>query len=139
MRTVVVSSICISAIVLVVMIHTDINERASCKQELEEALSLSVSQTVKEVMEQKGYGIENRNEFIAAFLQALILRTNSEADMTVSVITADMEKGLLDIEVKEYLPDRRMPGKGGESKEPCEIVVRRTVVFEKENTGMSGR
>lgn len=139
MRTVVVSSICISAIVLVVMIHTDINERASCKQELEEALSLSVSQTVKEVMEQKSYGIENRNEFIAAFLQALILRTNSEVDLTVSVITADMEKGLLDIEVKECLPDIGISGRGIESKELCEIVVRRTVIFEKENTGMSGR
>ena len=132
MRTVIVSSICISAILLVLMIHTDINGRASCRQELEEALSLSVSQTMKEVMEQKSFGIENRNEFSAAFLQALILRTNSDVDMTVSVLAADMEKGLLDIEVKEYLPDIGLPGGGGEDKASREIVVRRTVIFEKQ-------
>lgn len=132
MRAVIVSSICISAILLVLMIQTDINGRASCRQELEEALSLSVSQTMKEVMEQKSFGIENRNEFIAAFLQALILRTNSEVDMTVSVLAADMEKGLLDIEVKEYLPDIGIARGGIENKESHEIVVRRTIIFEKQ-------
>lgn len=122
MKSVIISSVCISAALLVLMIQSQINARTSCRQELEEALSLSISQTVKEVMEQKSFGIENRNEFIAAFLQALILRTNSESDMTISVLAADMEKGLLDIEVKECLSGR-------------EIVVRRTVIFEKEKAG----
>ncbi len=122
MKSVIISSVCISAALLVLMIQSQINAWTSCQQELEEALSLSISQTVKEVMEQKSFGIENRNEFIAAFLQALILRTNSESDMTISVLAADMEKGLLDIEVKECLSGR-------------EIVVRRTVIFEKEKAG----
>ena len=122
MKSVIISSVCISAALLVLMIQSQINARTSCQQELEEALSLSISQTVKEVMEQKSFGIENRNEFIAAFLQALILRTNSESDMTISVLAADMEKGLLDIEVKECRSGR-------------EIVVRRTVIFEKEKAG----
>ena len=62
-----------------------------------------MSQTMKEVMEQESYGIQNKNEFIAAFLQALVMRTNSDVDMTVNVITADMEQGLMDIEVLTYL------------------------------------
>ena len=111
------------------------------KQELEEALSLSVSQTLKEVMEQESYGIEDRNQFIAAFLQALVMRMNSDADMTVSVISADMEKGMLDIEVKERIMD--LEGRTGERKqdnapldenialyEGDEVVVRRTVIFD---------
>ena len=117
------------------------NRTASYKQELEEALSLSVSQTLKEVMEQESYGIEDRNQFIAAFLQALVMRTNSDADMTVSVISADMEKGMLDIEVKERIMD--LEGRTGEGKqdnvpsdenialyEGDEVVVRRTVIFD---------
>ena len=117
MKSVIISSVCISAVLFVLIIQSEINERTLYVQELEEALSISVSQTVKEVMEQDGFGIENRNEFIAAFLQALIIRTNSDAEMTVSVISADKEKGLLDIEVRESLDE--------------EIVVRRTVIFER--------
>lgn len=115
MKSIVISSICISSILLVLTIQSEVNRTASYKQELEEALSLSVSQTLKEVMEQESYGIEDRNQFIAAFLQALVMRTNSDADMTVSVISADMEKGMLDIEVKERIMD--LEGRTGEGKQ----------------------
>ncbi len=141
MKSIVISSICISSILLVLTIQSEVNRTASYKQELEEALSLSVSQTLKEVMEQESYGIEDRNQFIAAFLQALVMRTNSDADMTVSVISADMEKGMLDIEVKERIMD--LEGRTGEGKqdnvpsdenialyEGDEVVVRRTVIFD---------
>ena len=141
MKSIVISSICISSILLVLTIQSEVNRTASYKQELEEALSLSVSQTLKEVMEQESYGIEDRNKFIAAFLQALVMRTNSDADMTVSVISADMEKGMLDIEVKERIMD--LEGRTGEGKqdnvpsdenialyEGDEVVVRRTVIFD---------
>lgn len=128
MKMVIISFICISAVLFALLIHSDINAWTSCEQELEEALSLSISQTVKEVMEQKSYGIENRNEFIAAFLQALILRTNSEADMTISVLAADMEKGLLDIEVRECLCSSAVEEGVFEDRD---IVVRRTVIFER--------
>lgn len=141
MKSIVISSICISSILLVLTIQSEVNRTASYKQELEEALSLSVSQTLKEVMEQESYGIEDRNQFIAAFLQALVMKTNSDADMTVSVISADMEKGMLDIEVKERIMD--LEGRTGEGKqdnvpsdenialyEGDEVVVRRTVIFD---------
>lgn len=148
MKSMVISSICISSILLVLTIQSDVNRTACYKQELEEALSVSVSQTLKEVMEQESYGIEDRNQFIAAFLQALIVRTNSDADMTVSVISADMEKGILDIEVRERIRDVDM-GNGETGRmdnstlqkekstllsknirqKGTEIVVRRTVIF----------
>lgn len=127
MKSVIVSFICISAILFVLMIQSEITGKASCEQELEEALSLSVSQTVKEVMEQDSFGIQNKNEFIAAFLQALVLRTNADVDMTVSVLSADLERGLLDIEVKERLALEKLPLFRGRERE---IVVRRTVIFE---------
>lgn len=123
MKSVIVSSVCISSILLVLAIHTVIDGKMAALQELEDSLAVSVSQTMKEVMEQESYGIQNKNEFIAAFLQALVMRTNSDVDMTVNVITADMEQGLMDIEVTEKISFLNMKEK--------EIRVRRTVIFEK--------
>ncbi len=131
MRSIVISSICISSILLVLTIQSEVNRKACYKQELEEALSLSVSQTLKEVMEQESYGIEDRNQFIAAFLQAMIVRTNSDADMTVSVISADMEKGMLDIEVKVVQEEKNALLSKEIRQQGNEIVVRRTVIFDR--------
>ncbi len=131
MRSIVISSICISSILLVLTIQSEVNRKACYKQELEEALSLSVSQTLKEVMEQESYGIEDRNQFIAAFLQAMIVRTNSDADMTVSVISADMEKGMLDIEVKVVQEEKNAPLSKEIRQQGNEIIVRRTVIFDR--------
>lgn len=131
MKSVILSSICVSAVLLVLAIQSEINGMAYYTQELEEALSIAVSQTLKEVMEQDQFGISDRNEFIAAFLQALVVRTNSDVDMTVSVISADMERGLLDIEVKERLSGEKESVLLGEDRE---ISVRRTVIFEKKQS-----
>lgn len=123
MKQVIISAVCVSAILSVLAIQSVVDGKASYIQELEDALSVSVSQTMKEVMEQESFGIENRNEFVAAFLQALVMRTNSDVDMTVYVISADIERGLLDIEVKERFNFLNM----GEQ----EISLRRTVIFER--------
>lgn len=123
MKQVIISAVCVSAILSVLAIQSVVDGKASYIQELEDALSVSVSQTMKEVMEQESFGIENRNEFVAAFLQALVMRTNSDVDMTVYVISADIERGLLDIEVKERFNFLNL----GEQ----EISLRRTVIFER--------
>lgn len=123
MKSVIVSSVCISAILLVLAVHTVIDGKTAVLQELEDSLAVSVSQTMKEVMEQESYGIQDKNEFIATFLQALVMKTNSDVDMTVNVISADMEQGLMDIEVTERISFLNMKER--------EIKVRRTVIFEK--------
>ncbi len=125
MKTMIISSTCVSAFLFALVIQSVINGKTAYVQELEDALSTAVSQTVKEVMEQDSYGIENRNEFIAAFLQALVVRTNSDVDMTVRVIRADPAAGVLDIEVREAVRILSVYEK--------ELVVRRKVVFEKGN------
>lgn len=131
MKSVVLSAICISSVLLVLAVQSGQNSMACYKQELEEALSIAVSQTLKEVFEQDSFGIEDRNQFIAAFLQALIVRTNSDADMEVCILTADPERGLLDIEVRERLPEGQSSVLLGRDRE---IAVRRTVVFDQEAT-----
>lgn len=130
MKSVIVSSVCMSAVLFVLAIQSEINGKTSNVQELEESLAISVSQTMREVMEQESYGIENRNEFIAAFLQAMVMRTNSDVDMTISILSADMENGLMDVEVKEHLVTENVPLGGDDGQE---ISVRRTVIFERKS------
>lgn len=123
MKSVIISSVCISAILFVLAIQSVINAKSVCEQELEDSLSVAVSQTMKEVMEQEHYGIENRNEWIAAFLQSMIIRTNSKTDLTVYVLCADEKKGIMDIEVEETFCLLNVIRK--------KISVRKTVIFEK--------
>lgn len=135
MKSVILCAICISSVLLVLAVQSGQNSMTCYKQELEEALSIAVSQTLKEVFEQDSFGIENRNQFVAAFLQALIVRTNSDADMEVCVIAADIERGLLDIEVKEKMPEGQSSVLLAKDRE---IVVRRTVVFDQRATVSQG-
>lgn len=123
MKQIIISAVCISAILSVLAIQSVVHGKAAYVQELEDALSVSVSQTMREVMEQESFGIEDQNEFVAALLQALILKTNSDVDMTVCIISADRERGLLDVEVKERFNFFNM----GEQ----EIALRRTVIFQR--------
>lgn len=135
MKSIILCAICISSVLLVLAVQSGQNSMTCYKQELEEALSIAVSQTLKEVFEQDSFGIENRNQFVAAFLQALIVRTNSDADMEVCILTADVERGLLDIEVKEKLPEGQSSVLLAKDRE---IIVRRTVVFDQRTTLSKG-
>ena len=60
----------------------------------ETSLSSAMEQTMSEVMEENHYGIENRNEMLAALLQSLIAKWNHEIDLTVLVHKMDYDKML---------------------------------------------
>ena len=103
MRTVVISVIGVVSVLIVVMTHTAVSEQSIHEEELQTALSTAMNQTMEEVFEQNSYGIENHNEMIAAFLQAMICKVNPEISLTVRVYTCDKENGILDVEASgEY-------------------------------------
>ena len=119
MKTVIISVIGISSILLTVMIHITVNEESIRKAELEEAVAMD--QTMTEVMEQGSYGIGSRNELVAAFLQAMLQKVDKNIDLTVLIHRLDKSRGTMDIEaVGEYLlPDHKKK----------RISIRRQVVF----------
>ncbi len=127
MKTAMVSTLCIGVVLVGCMTHTVWEGHVLYERELEEALAEAVTQTVEEVMEEQSFGVEHRNEFVAAFLQKFVQCSDYDVDMTVNVISADPVKGLLDIEVCE-----KPVFCGGIQKE---ITVRKTVVFEPEAGG----
>ena len=108
MRTVVCSVISVVAILLVIMTHTVLNEQSVREEELRTALSTAMDQTMSEVFEQGSYGIENRNEMIAAFLQAMLLKVSSDISLTVKIQEIDMREGIFCVEaIADYtLPDQ---------------------------------
>ncbi len=123
MKTAMVSTLCIGVVLVGCMTHTVWEGRNTYEKELEKTLAEAVSQTVEEVMEEQTFGMENKNEFVAAFLQRFVQCAENDVDMTVRVISADPVKGLLDIEICE-----RPIFLGRFEKE---ITVRKTVVFER--------
>lgn len=109
MRTVIISVIGISSILIVVMIQTTVNMESRYYEEINDALAVAMSQTMTEVMEQESYGIQNQNEMIAAFLQSMLQKVSTDIDLTVKIHQCNYETGQMDVEaIGEYqLPDYR--------------------------------
>lgn len=109
MRTVIISVIGISSILIVVMIQTTVNMESRYYEEINDALAVAMSQIMTEVMEQESYGIQNRNEMIAAFLQSMLQKVSTDIDLTVKIHQCNYETGQMDVEaIGEYqLPDYR--------------------------------
>ena len=122
MRTVIICVIYISSILLIVMIHNTVNGESLRKKELSDALAVAMDQTMTEVMEKDGYGINDRNQLVAAFLQSMLQKVDSNINLTVMIHKLDKEKGMMEVEaVGEYgLPDL---GKK-------QISLRRQIVFD---------
>lgn len=121
MRTVIISVINISSILLIVMVHNTVNKESVRNTELSDALTVAMDQTMTEVMEKQSYGMDNRNELVAAFLQAMLQKVDSSISLTVLIHKLDQEKGTMEVEtVGEYiLPDKRKK----------RISIRRQIVF----------
>ena len=121
MRTVIVSVIGISSLFLVVLIQRNVTRQMWEYDKIEESLTVAMGQTLSEVMEKNSYGIQNRNEMIAAFLQSMIRRTSEDVDLTVKVHQLDYELGQMDVEVLG-----RISGRGETTRN---VSVRRKMVF----------
>lgn len=121
MRTVIVFVIGVSSVFLVVMIQSAINTETRQREGIKDALATAMSQTMSEVMEQNRYGIENRNEAMAAFLQAMICKLDDDVELTVKIRYLDDESGEMEVEaVGEY----DMPGNQRKS-----VSVRRRIAM----------
>lgn len=109
MRTVIISAVSIGSVLLVIMIQSAVNVQTSKRLSLEESLSAAMYQTMSEVMEGDRYGIADRNQMVAAFLQAMIQRVDTDMDLTVRIHEVDMQRGEMDVEATGTyeLPGRR--------------------------------
>ena len=123
MKTVMISAIGISSLFFMVVLQKNINERTWQQEQLEKALAVSMSQTLKEVAVGESYGISDQNEMMAAFLQSMLRKLDRGVDLTVKVHQINYALRQMDIEaIGTY---RTTDGK--ERK----VSVRRKVIVEK--------
>lgn len=111
-------SIFVMAILLVILIQMAITSSNARAGENENALASAIEQTLEQLTSE-GYVIDNYEELISDFNRRLLLQINSDSDIQVEVLTADLEKGILDIRVTE----KYMSLKGNEKKNVCRKTV----------------
>ena len=97
--------------------------RSIRKGETDTALSQAIDATLSGVMSENNYTIEENETFVADFLKALLIQTNSDSDRKVSILEADYELGILSVEITEKF--KHPNGREGTVSEV------RTVIFDK--------
>jgi hypothetical protein len=117
-------SVFLLAVILIMLILMAITSDGARASESENALASAVEQTLAQVIK-KGYPIRNYEELISDFHQRLLLQINSNSDIKIEVMNADMNRGILDIKITETY----QTVKGKEKNISC----RKTVVVEAYN------
>lgn len=112
----IVSSVILVQVVVILIALGGRNVRTT---ELESNLSNVVEATVTNTCTSKNYTINNYKEFVADFVQNLLVQIESNSTINVDVIKANREKGLLSVRVTmEY----KHPN-GKEGKITCDKTV----------------
>lgn len=71
------------------------------ENEMDKALNTAVEQSLEQLRMEGGYEVENYQELIADFNQAILLHIASDSDLKVEVLAADVKRGVLDVQVTE--------------------------------------
>lgn len=98
--------------------------RQARQEETNAALSQAVHSALSGVMSADHRGIKEDKEFTADFLKAFLVQANSDSDIRVTVLDADVRLGLLSVEITEKF--QHPNGKDGS------VSNVRTVIFDRE-------
>lgn len=109
-------------LVIVVFSSITVHGRGARKDEIEQGLSEAIEATIHALFEKQSYSFSGRDEFVADFLQGLLLNLKSTSEITINILAADEEKGLLSVEVLETY--QHINGKTGM------VSAYRTVLFD---------
>ena len=82
---------------VIILIGFTIHGRSVRQIELDNALKSSMEAAMTSLMYEEGRP-QTEEEWKALFLQALAIQINSASDLTVHILKADMDKGLLSVE-----------------------------------------
>lgn len=94
------------------------------KNELDNSLGTAMEQSMKVLTVNPIYHIEKEggtDEFVADFIQGFLIKTESDADITLEILDVDVEKGLLDVRAVETY--KQIIGYG-------KITCRKTVILD---------
>lgn len=113
------TTICAIISIVIVMTLCGTNMR---QNELNRAVDSALQDTVENQFDSKTYSVSSNDEFIADFMEALLVQINSDCSIKVNVLDVDYQKGLLSVEVIEKY--KHQIGTEGQ------VSVKRTVIME---------
>lgn len=132
MKNVIIASGLVLIIILTIFTSLTIYSNNSRQNEVEEALAMAVEQSLENLKLEQEYEIHNEKEFVADFVQRLVIGLNSKSEIKVNVLAVDMDKGLLDVEVvEEYRQPNGTVGSASYRKTVIldEVVVKNAKLF----------
>ena len=97
MKKIVIGICSLALILILVMAAYTVYGRSVRKTELDNALS-SAMQKAMQMLDAEEYAPRSNEEFAALFLEAFAMNIESSSDVTVHILDADFEKGLLSVE-----------------------------------------
>ena len=112
-------TICAIISIVIVMTLCGTNMR---QNELNRAVDIALQDTVENQFDSKTYSVSSNDEFIADFIEALLVQINSDCTVKINILDVDYQKGLLSVEVIEKY--KHPIGTEGE------VSVKRTVIME---------
>ncbi|WP_310601741.1 hypothetical protein [Anaerosporobacter sp.] len=112
-------TICAIISIVIVMTLCGTNMR---QNELNRAVDSALQDTVENQFDSKTYSVSSNDEFVADFMEALLVQINSECSIIVNVLDVDYQKGLLSVEIIEKY--KHPIGTEGQ------VSVKRTVIME---------
>lgn len=112
-------TICAIISIVIIMTLCGTNMR---QNELNRAVDSALQDTVENQFDIKSYSMSSNDEFIADFMEALLVQINSDCSIKVNVLDVDYQKGLLSVEVIEKY--KHPIGTEGQ------VSVKRTVIME---------
>lgn len=122
MKNVFLGSVITMCGVLFLVIVMTLSGKQLRANELRDAVDNALISTVENQFDEKSYNVNNTDEFIADFMQALLIQINSDCNIEIRILNVDQVKGLLSVEVIEHF--YHPIGTEGQ------ISVQRTVIME---------
>ena len=122
MKNVFLGSVITMCGVLFLVIVMTLSGKQLRANELRDAVDNALISTVENQFDEKSYDVNNTDEFIADFIEALLVQINSDCSIEIRILNVDQTKGLLSVEVVEHFYHPI----GTEGR----ISVQRTVIME---------
>ena len=128
MKKIVICLCSLALIFLLILAAYTLYGRSVRKTELDNALS-SGMQKAMQMLNAEEYAPTSNEEFIALFMEAFLMNFESSSDVTVTILDADYEKGLLSAEA--VLTFKHPIGTEGK------VAVRKTIIREEYTEDLS--
>ena len=120
-------TICSIISIVIIMTLCGTNMR---QNELNRAVDSAIKDTVENQFDDTTYSVNSNDEFVADFMEALLVQINSDCSVVVNVLDVDYQKGLLSVEVIEkYIHPIGTEGN---------VSVKRTVIMEQYTVPIGG-